>query len=128
MDERMIAALAKGLVPFAREIVAEALSPVIVRLAELEARPIEKGEPGLQGHDGAQGPIGPEGPQGPKGDAAEVGLAMLPPELAEQIASAARLLHELPPIAVRSDVAPRVTRIERDESGAFVPIYDELPS
>jgi HK97 family phage portal protein len=49
--------------------------------------------------------------------------ARLPPELAEQIASATRQLHELPPL---SEIAPspRVTRIERDESGAFVPVYE----
>jgi len=45
------------------------------------------------------------------------------PELAAQIASAARLLHELPPI--EQQAAPRVTRIERDEHGSFVPIYGE---
>jgi hypothetical protein len=49
--------------------------------------------------------------------------ARLPPELAEQIASATRQLHELPPLG---EIAPppRVTRIERDESGAFVPVYE----
>jgi len=50
--------------------------------------------------------------------------AMLPPELAVEVASAARLLHELPPIVSRETPAGRVTRIERDESGALVPIYD----
>jgi hypothetical protein len=83
MDERMIAALAKGVAPFVRECVAEAI--------------------------------------------AKVPPVSLPPELAEQVASAARLLHELPPIE-RSATSTRVTRIERDESGAFVPIYDETPT
>jgi hypothetical protein len=56
---------------------------------------------------------------------------VLPPELAEQVASAVRLLHELPPIQQRKEVQPppsRVARIERDEEGNFVPIYDESQS
>jgi len=45
-------------------------------------------------------------------------------ELAAQIASAARLLHESPPIEERA--APsRIIRVERDEAGNFVPVYDE---
>jgi len=51
-------------------------------------------------------------------------MTIVPPELAAQIASATRLLHELPPIEeVRT--SPRVTRIERDEQGNFVPVYGE---
>jgi hypothetical protein len=121
MDERTITALAKGLAPYARELVAEAVAPLTARLAELEAQPVEKGDVGPQGQDG---PPGPAGVQGPKGDSAELGSAMLPPELAEQVASAARLVHELPPVVVREASAPRVTRIERDENGALVPVYD----
>jgi hypothetical protein len=53
--------------------------------------------------------------------------AVLPPELAEQVASAVRLLHESPPIE-RREMPPlspaRVTRIERDDDGNLVPIYD----
>jgi hypothetical protein len=56
----------------------------------------------------------------------------LPPELAEQVASAVRLLHESPPIEQRNEMPqllpPKVTRIERDEDGNFVPIYDETQS
>jgi hypothetical protein len=81
MDERLIDALAKGVAPFVRECVAEAV--------------------------------------------AKIPATMLPPELAEQVASAARLLHELPPIERAAPSAGRVMRIERDEHGAFVPIYDE---
>ena len=55
---------------------------------------------------------------------AKIPAAMLPSELAVEVASAARLLHELPPIVSRETPAGRVTRIERDESGALVPIYD----
>jgi hypothetical protein len=57
--------------------------------------------------------------------------AILPSELAEQVASAVRLLHESPPIVERSEPprsAPRVARIERDEHGNLVPIYDETQS
>jgi hypothetical protein len=82
------------------------------------------------GADGAPGPPGEKGDAGPAGEKGENGDAtLLPPELAEQVASAARLLHELPPIASeRSGRMPsgRVLRIERDEHGALVPIYDEL--
>jgi hypothetical protein len=55
---------------------------------------------------------------------AKIPAAMLPPELSIEVAIAARLLHELPPIVSRETPAGRVTRIERDESGALVPIYD----
>lgn len=46
---------------------------------------------------------------------------MLPPDLAEQVAGAARQL-------IVNERAPssRVLRIERDKDGALVPIYDEL--
>jgi hypothetical protein len=38
------------------------------------------------------------------------------------------MLHESPPIEERSAAPrspPKVTRIERDEEGNFVPVYDE---
>jgi hypothetical protein len=69
--------------------------------------------------DGEPGPAGPPGPPGEKGDA-----TLLPSELAEQVASAARQLHELSPIGGRAP-SGRVMRIERDEKGTLVPIYDE---
>ncbi len=37
------------------------------------------------------------------------------------------VLHELPPITTRDAAPARVMRIERDENGALVPIYDEPP-
>lgn len=77
MDRNAIAALAKGLVPFVRECVAEAVT--------------------------------------------------LPPDLAEQVASAVRLLHESPPIEQRAQPPappPRVARIERDDEGNLVPVYE----
>ena len=54
--------------------------------------------------------------------------ATLPPEIAEQVASAVRLLHESPPIEKAAmpppPLPPRVTRLERDTDGNLVPIYD----
>jgi len=52
---------------------------------------------------------------------------MLPPELAEQIASAVRMLHESPAIEREAPRLPKVTRIERDADGNFVPVYDDQP-
>lgn len=112
MERTEIAALAEGMVPFVREVV----DPIEKRIAELEARPIEKG---------ADGSPGPEGPPGPKGDSGE--LAPLPPELAEQIASAVRMLHESPAIERAAAPPAKVTRIERDADGNFVPVYDDQP-
>ena len=50
---------------------------------------------------------------------------MLPPELAEQIASAVRMLHESPAIQREALRPAKVTRIERDADGNFVPVYDD---
>jgi hypothetical protein len=85
MDDSELAALARGMVPFVRECVAEAFAKTTV-----------------------------------------------PAEVAEQVASAVRMLHESPPVAAaKSEDAPvmkwplpRVSRIERDEQGNLVPIYD----
>ena len=49
----------------------------------------------------------------------------VPPELAEQIASAVRMLHESPAIEREAPRPPKVTRIERDADGNFVPVYDD---
>ena len=56
--------------------------------------------------------------------------ALLPAELAEQVASAVRLLHEMPSLEQRAEAprAPKITRVERDADGNFVPIYDERPT
>lgn len=52
------------------------------------------------------------------------GAAMLPPDLSAEVARAVRLLHEAPPVdEVRA--APRVVRVERDDDGNLVPIYDQ---
>jgi hypothetical protein len=81
MDRNAIAALAKGLAPFVRECVAEAVAPLTARLTELESRPIEKGDVGAQGIEGPPGPQGVAGPGGEKGDAGECGP---PGELGEK--------------------------------------------
>jgi hypothetical protein len=79
MDDNDITELAKGMVPFVRDYVAEAFSKTV-----------------------------------------------LPPELAGQVALAVRMLHESPPLVEqRSKAPPKVTRIERDDDGNFVPVYDE---
>jgi hypothetical protein len=55
----------------------------------------------------------------------------VPPELAAEISRAVRMLHEAPPIEEHKDTPPpspaRVTRIERDDDGNFVPIYADQP-
>lgn len=107
MDRDAIAALAKGLVPFVREVTDEKLTPLAARLAELEARPIEKGNPGERGEPGPAGADsivpGPQGPQGVKGEVGPAGdlgaNAMLPPELAAEVARVVRSLHEAPTFA-----------------------------
>jgi hypothetical protein len=93
MKENEVISLVRGLAPRIRELVTEATVPLTARIAELEARPIEKGDAGKKGADG------PPGPPGPQGDSGE--LAIVPPDLAEQIKSAVRLLHESPPLKQR---------------------------
>jgi hypothetical protein len=87
MDDNEITALAKGMVPFVRDCVDQAICK----------------------------------------------MTIVPPELAAQIASAVRLLHESPPIEQYNEIpqgpsSSRVVRIERDEAGNLVPIYDEPQS
>lgn len=79
MDDDEIGALAKGVAPYVRECVADAVGK----------------------------------------------MTIVPPELAEQIARAVRLLHETPPIVERDEKPEsRVIRIERDAEGNFVPVYE----
>lgn len=126
MERSEIAALAKGLVPFVREAVSDALRPLSQRIAELEARPVEKGDPGAPGPKGEAGAPGEPGPPGKS-----FHESILSPELAEQVADAVRMLHEAPPLIVERQLAPqragasRISRIERDEAGNLVPIYEE---
>jgi hypothetical protein len=84
MNDSEITALAKGMVPFVRDCVDEAICK----------------------------------------------MTIVPPELAAQIASAVRLLHESPPIEQTKETppaAPRIARVERDEHGNLVPIYADQP-
>jgi hypothetical protein len=89
-----IAALAQGLAPFVHDVVGESITPLTSRLAEIEARPAVK-----DGDPGPQGEIGPAGPQGEPGPPGEISRAVVPPELAAEVAIAVRMLHELPPLA-----------------------------
>jgi len=57
-------------------------------------------------------------------DAEIAAAAMLPPELAAEVAAAVRALHEAP-VVERNLAPPKVVRIERDNDGNLVPIYDE---
>jgi hypothetical protein len=80
MDEETITALAKGMAPFVRECVADAVFKI-----------------GLDRE-----------------------VAMLPPELAGEVASAARMLHELPPTATSDDrgvEAPQGSRVAEGSQG-----------
>jgi len=53
------------------------------------------------------------------------GAAMLPPELAAEVALAMRALHEAPQLIEHHAAPPKVVRIERDAEGNLVPVYDE---
>jgi hypothetical protein len=119
MKDDEITALAKGVAPFVRECVSEALKAVDVRLGELETRAP------VPGPVGPQGEVGLKGEKGEKGECSADSI-MLSAELAQQVASMARLLHESPPIAEGEQKAqPRITRIKRDEQGNFQLVYDE---
>jgi hypothetical protein len=56
--------------------------------------------------------------------------ALVPPELAAQVADAVRMLHEAPPIPPRNETPPasplKLSRIERDDDGNLIPIYDKV--
>jgi hypothetical protein len=124
---------------------------LVTRIEAIEAQPLqkgdpgekgergEKGEPGERGVDGTAGERGEKGDAGPQGEKgqdgingkdADLGSLLLPPELVEQVASAVRLLHESSPVVQRAAEmprlsAPRVARIERDEDGNLVPVYEQ---
>lgn len=69
MDEGQLTELARGLVPFVREVV----EPLERRIAELEARPTEKGDPGEPGPQGEKGDDGAQGQEGSPGRIGETG-------------------------------------------------------
>jgi hypothetical protein len=96
MDRNALAALAKGLVPYVREVVIEATAQLTARVAELEAKggnhakaekgeagppgpqgdPGPPGEAGAEGRPGTQGPQGEIGPQGEPGDRGRDGIGI----------------------------------------------------
>ena len=101
------------------DVVDKPLRAMHERIKAVEARTPERGE------KGETGLIGPPGEKGDKGDAGRDADMMVPPELADQVASAVRVLHEAPPIVELSAPATaKVIRIERDGNGALVPVYE----
>jgi len=130
MHDDEIAALAKALVPFVRQVITETETPINARIAELERKEGPPGPPGLQGDKGDKGE---KGEPGRDGRDAELSNITVSAELAEQLAGAVRLLHEAPSVAERSEAPPRptlprITRVERDEQGNFVPVYGGPPA
>jgi Collagen triple helix repeat (20 copies) len=124
MDRSEIAALAKGVVPYVRDVVAEALAPLVVRIAELEARPREKGDAGESGPQGEAGPPGPAGeqgpagPAGPKGDAGDQGLPGPPGQSGAVGDSGLPGPQGMPgPIGGRGDQGDRGEKGERGDRG-----------
>jgi len=85
--------------------VLETMERLAGRIVALEARPAARdgrdGAPGSPGRDGTPGRDGERGPPGDRGERGEPGPVaepeQLPPELAIEVASAARLLQEPPP-------------------------------
>jgi hypothetical protein len=121
----LVDCLAEQTVPAIKQYMDEKLKEL---RAQIEALPAVKADPGPQGEVGPAGPAGPQGesgPAGPQGEPGELSKTLVPPELAEAVASAVRTLHEAPPIMEpeTKSVPPRVTRIERDDDGNLVPIY-----
>jgi integrin beta 3 len=89
MDRTQIAMLAKGLVPFVREVMAESLAPLIARIAAIETKGIDnaipqKAEPGPRGEPGEIGPQGERGVEGAQGQQGERGEPGQPGEPGER--------------------------------------------
>src|SRR4051812_49938583 len=76
MDHRLIEGLMTAIAPVIKDAIAigidKATKPLIDRIAALEARPIQKGEPGEPGKDGADGRDGIDGKDGSSGTVADV--------------------------------------------------------
>src|SRR4029434_2801691 len=91
--------------------VLETMERLAGRIVALEARPAARdgrdGSPGATGRDGAAGRDGERGPPGERG---EPGLAaesvQLPPELAEQVRDAIRLLYAPTPFPALTAAQP----------------------
>jgi hypothetical protein len=91
--------------------------------AEIKATSVKDGEKGERGEPGIPGLAGADGAVGPAGDP---NTTPLPPQLAAEVARAVQTLHEALPIVEYGErsVPPKVVRIERDEQGHLVPVYD----
>jgi len=48
---------------------------------------------------------------------------LVPPDLAVEVARAVRALHEAP-LVERNDAPQKVVRIDRDDNGNLVPVYE----
>lgn len=114
----------------------ETLERLAGRIVALEVRPAARdGRDGAPGASGPAGAPGRDGERGPPGERGEPGPAaeseQLPPELAEQVRDAIRLLYAPTPFpaapAVQSapGAAQRPSRIERDDSGGYTLMYDD---
>jgi hypothetical protein len=97
MHDSEIDALAKGMVPFVREVVTDAMTPLAARLAELEARPV----------------VPPELAEQVK---QAIHLLHESPPI---------VLQNAPPRSALPLPPPRPSRIERTENGGYTLIYDE---
>lgn len=73
MDHRQIDALMAGIAPVIRDAVVAAQTPLLERLAALEARAPEKGDPGKDGRDGVDGKDGTPGRDGVDGVSVDQG-------------------------------------------------------
>lgn len=79
MNHRMVKELAEGLKPVISEAFKNAVKPLLVRLAAVEAKTPERGEKGDTGErgengtDGSQGEPGPAGPAGERGEKGDPG-------------------------------------------------------
>lgn len=117
--------------------VLETMERLAGRIVALEARPAARdgrdGSPGATGRDGTPGRDGERGPPGERGEpgSAAEPVLHLPPELAEQVKDAIRLLYAPTPFPALTAAqsapvaAQRPSRIERDDSGGYALVYDD---
>jgi hypothetical protein len=115
--------------------VLETMERLAGRIVALEARPAARdgrdGSPGATGRDGAPGRDGEPGPPGKRGEPGPAAESVqLPPELAEQVRDAIRLLYAptpFPALTAQSGngIVQRPSRIERDGRGGYSVIYDD---
>lgn len=97
------------------------IEPLAARIAALEARPVEKGEPGAAGPQGETGPPGPQGETGPQGPAGPEGIAgALPASLVEQINAMREMLQEPLPVAPRAALVEERPLQMRHTTGSII--------